>query len=505
MTIELIESLLVIFIVILQVIIFFGTKRQIRKFKNAIPETSSLKVARIFVKRDELENCPVGEIAANVPYYPTIQTEENPHAQEVMVINDETDKKSGVFEKIIHSINTYLIRNRNSASDFNLIKDITERNLDAVEEEINLTLSIPLYLGLMGTMLGIVIGLFSMSSLTLTGRSGVDDLGQGITILLGGVKIAMIASFMGLLLTTLNSGWFYKGSKSRVEAKKNEFYTFIQTELLPVVNQSLSSTFESFQRNLAKFNEELTGNLGNLAGIFDTNSDSLKRQEKILSDISKLDIATVAQYNVNVLKELQVSMEEFEKFNKHFASINLYVENSTQMAERFNELLQRTDDFQEIAANVNGNLTESRELLDFLSAHFKVLEEYKNRTSESIAEAGFSITDTFSQLREHIENSSKAVREFTVEELELLKKALEESKTNLGNLQFLETINSDVSLLKDSTASQAERLRILLQEVNKNLETSINTLISIKHIGVSLEKRGVRNYLKQLFGNNNGE
>jgi hypothetical protein len=48
-------------------------------------------------------------------------------------------------------------------------------------------------------------------------------LDQGIGTLISGVKIAMIASFAGLLLTVLNSGIFLRISKSRLEARKMIF------------------------------------------------------------------------------------------------------------------------------------------------------------------------------------------------------------------------------------------------------------------------------------------
>jgi hypothetical protein len=93
-------------------------------------------------------------------------------------------------------------------------------------------------------------------------------LNDGIGLLIGGVKIAMIASFSGLLFTIFNSGWAFKGARILVESRKNDFYTFIQIELLPIINQGLASTLESLQRNLMKFNGEFTSNLSQLSGIF---------------------------------------------------------------------------------------------------------------------------------------------------------------------------------------------------------------------------------------------
>lgn len=504
MSIESIETILIVFIVCIQVVIFLKTKRQISVFKNIIPETSLISVSKIYVSLEELKTLQPEVILANTSTLESIERVEgveNLEFAEITVLVDRSERQNKIFSKILYSINTYLLRNKGATSDFNLIKDITERNADAVEEDINITISIPLYLGLMGTMLGIVIGLFSMSDLSqaLTSRPGEDPLGQGITVLLGGVKIAMIASFTGLALTTLNSGFFFKGSKSLVEANKNEFYTFIQTELLPVINQSMAATFESFQRNLFTFNGEFTNNLNKLSGIFNTNFEALVLQESVLAKIEKIDVATVAKYNVNVLKELQSSMEEFEKFNTHASNINSSLDNSTTLVARISDVLARTESLQKIADNLDDKLTQSQTLLDFLSKHFEILEDYKQHTNNSISEVGFSISETFSQLKEHIENSSRTVKEFTVEELDLLRKALSESKTDLDQLQHLETINQDVSQFKDSAASQSERIRMLLQDLNNNFEKSIVTLQSIERSSLALRKKGLAEYVKGLF------
>ncbi len=540
MKIETIETILVALIVIIQLTIFLRTRSQIKTFKGIIPEVELIEVSKIFLSLHELNTQTSDTILTDISGFEDQDRVRNVpelSRKEIAIVVDRSEKKNSNFKKILDSINTYLIRNYATASDFNLIKDITERNADALEEEINLTISIPLFLGLMGTMLGIVISLFSMSdlSLTFTGKAGDDPLGQGITVLLGGVKIAMIASFTGLLLTTVNSGWAYKGSKRAVEANKNEFYSFIQTELLPVINQSLGSVFESLQRNLSKFNEEFANNLTNLSGTFETQFYSIASLEKILVGLENIDISKIATYNVQVLKELQSSMEAFEKFNSHASNISSSLENSTTLVDRINDLLERTEDVQAIANRLDTNLTTNQELLEFLSQHFKMLDEYKQKTSESIAQTGFSIsevfselkghiekssesvknftkestattgfsiTETFSQLKEHIENSSKTLKDFTVEEVELLKKAMSESKTNLVNLQYLEAINEDVTLLKNSTASQGERIRMLLLELNKNLANSNRILNNIERNSLSASRKGIRNYLKQLFYSN---
>ena len=75
-----------------------------------------------------------------------------------------------------------------------------------------------------------------------------------------GVSIAMSASFIGLLFTVLNST-YYKTARKNVEIAKNDFYTFIQTELLPILNQSVSSSVFMLHTNLVKFNDNFTVNI----------------------------------------------------------------------------------------------------------------------------------------------------------------------------------------------------------------------------------------------------
>ena len=53
---------------------------------------------------------------------------------------------------ILNSINGYLLRNKGAVSDFMLVKDIVDRNVDKVDDEISNSLPTPLYLGLMGTL-----------------------------------------------------------------------------------------------------------------------------------------------------------------------------------------------------------------------------------------------------------------------------------------------------------------------------------------------------------------
>jgi hypothetical protein len=525
MKIEIIETLLVIGIVCIQLWVFAQTFIQIGVFKRIIPELSSFKILKLKIPVTHLERRSPKEILADIEYY------KNSHAkaQTVLVtsgswidddnlvaLKDETEiviekaevsiieseiNDNKILTNILFSINNYLIRNRGASSDFNLIKDIVERNTDTVEEDINISIAVPLYLGLMGTMIGIVIGLFNMPDLSLAVDTKAKDilLNNGISLLIGGVKIAMIASFVGLLLTIINSGWIFKGSRNLIEARKNDFYTFIQIELLPIINQGLANTLDSLQRNLLKFNNEFTSNLRQVSGIFNSNTVAIKAQKELLDAIDKTKVAEMTKYNVKVLQQLDVSVTQFEKFNKHLTNVNAFVENSENIVSSTNELLKRTDNFRVIADSIENQVVQNSLLLEFLSTHFNKLEEHKEFTSNAVADVGHAISSTFKDLQEHIQNSSEAVKQFTIEELDALKKALSESKTNLSNLEHLASLNNDVSQMKNSSASQGERIKQQLDDLNKTMSSSIAILEKIEHSSFANKAIGLTTSIKHLF------
>src|ERR1035437_1994546 len=121
---------IIIFLIIAGIILwqfscFLSTKEKLRRFKKLFPDDNSEFI---------LSQFDSGE--------PRIITK---HKNSVLVI-------------VIDSINNYLHNNKGAVSDFHLIKDIVDRNSDAIEDEIDSQIPIPLYLGLVGTMAGILVG-----------------------------------------------------------------------------------------------------------------------------------------------------------------------------------------------------------------------------------------------------------------------------------------------------------------------------------------------------------
>ena len=385
---------------------------------------------------------------------------------------------------------------RQTTSDFNLIKDIVERNVNNIEEDINITVSTPLYLGLLGTMLGIVVGLFNIPDLSsaLSENDSSKLLNESISLIIGGVKIAMIASFTGLFLTIINSSVFYKASRSFVESMKNSFYSFLQIELLPLINQDIASTFESLQRNLLSFNSQFKENLNGLTTVFDSNSKVINSQKELLDLIDKTKLSEMMKYNVKVLQQLDVSMEQIERFNKSFLNINNFLGNTEKIVVKINELLERTDNFKLISDSIEKNVDQNNEHLNFISGHFKILEEHKEFTKDTVIEVGHSITDIIRDLKTHISESGETIKQFTIEEVEAIKDSMSQNKSSFSNLEYLSQMNNTITDLKNITNTQNEKY-------NSSIKSLIESNIKISNVLQNIENQNKENALSIFFKN----
>ena len=454
--IELQEGILIGIIIILQLLAFINTRRRIQAYQGIIPPENQCYVKKTMVPVDDLANKTTDTIILESKQQEPQATaelsveeflaklENDSTKEEVALIQTTRRSKDPTFQKISSALNAYLIRNRTSIPDFILLKDIVERNTNAVDNDIRITLPLPLYLGLMGTMLGIVIGLFNLPDLgILTGGFGPDaadtqNFSEGINILMGGVRIAMIASFSGLLLTTFNSGVFYKGSKSLVEDKKNAFYSFLQRELLPVLSGNVTSSLATLQKKLTQFNYDFSNNLNRLGDLMTQNYDTLNVQRDILEKLERSDFSTMVKSNLSIFKEVQDSIkaiksssQELEQFNGYLHQVNSFVNHSAQLNQSVTAMLSRTNRVEEIANKISENLEGNNQLQQYLNSHFSELEERGNLINQTVTKVDDVLDQSLSELKGHTMSKIQEIRDFTTNEQAKIEDVLKENSENV--------------------------------------------------------------------------
>lgn len=510
---EIVEIVAIVLIICVQFIIFLNTNFKIKKYKEVFSDTIDFKIIRPSVGKSFSQLHPQN-ILSSLPKL-LVLAEEQSHSEDPNISAEEySDNQSDdvqidlivkseggneITDRIVYSLNTYLLRNKGVASDFHLIKEVVERNCDATEEDINQTISIPLYLGLLGTFLGIIVGLLQISGMNFGESDGGLD--SAISILLKGVQIAMFASFSGLLLTVLNSGIFFKGAKSKLERGKNDFYTFIQIELLPLLNQNINSTLFSLQSNLHKFNEEFKTNVKSLSSVMGKNHDALIAQENILTTLDNMDIAEFAKANVKILRELQFSTEKFSDFNQYLSSLNELVSSSHGFTLKINEMISRTNNFEELGKKIILIFEENKELNRFLQGHYSSLDESHQLISQAVNSVSDTLNQSLDSLKMFTQEKIHEVQKITLREIDLLQNQYPEKWKKLDNLTYLEDVNRSLKDIKLSNASQIGTLTNEAKELNDNMVKAITELEAIKNkktktFGTSLKSIFKRNKRK---------
>ena len=317
-------SLLVPFIVVviiaLQIFFFVKNVLRMREYKQIFSEESSWGIA---------------------------------HNSETKFVSGIYGRGNKVFESIKDSINKYLENNSGSVIDFSLLKDAVDRHCDSVENDINTLTPTPLYCGLAGTMAGVIVGLSSLlttGSITALLSSGSGNFGtaaEGVNDLLSGVAWAMLASIMGILLTTIAS-LLFKRYKLQGESGKNTFLAWLQAKLLPELPSDTSDALNRLVKNLNRFNNTFAENTSSLRGALREVNESYRIQGDIIKAVHDMDVMKMAKANVRVLAELKECTDKLEQFNEYLDDIHGYTDAIHTFTTQFEQEANRLHVLEEI-------------------------------------------------------------------------------------------------------------------------------------------------------------
>ena len=380
---------LVIVLVCVQFKVFLNNCKLIKEVENLFPLSNTLFVLQNSLKDNALID-DIHETGGNVESIKVFK-----------IVSADLDKNSSEFRKILDSINNYLQKNKGAVSDFMLIKDIVERNCDSKEEEITIQTPIPLYIGLMGTMLGIIIGIGRIAIMGGGLSAFIDNPQQAIGELMGGVAIAMLASLTGILLTTISS-WKSKTSKNKLEADKNGFYSWIQAELLPVLSGNMANTLQLLQQNLTSFNLSFSFNIGRMENALKEMSGSFADQLKILELLKNLDIKRMTTANVSILQQFEKSTANFQQLATYLSQTSDYLQAVRQLNNKVGEYMEQTS------------------ALTNLSTYFQEENNYFQMRRSEINKAVVQVDDTlkksFLALQDNAEEGINNLAHFLVEQ-----------------------------------------------------------------------------------------
>ena len=460
---DIIVPVIIIGIVSLQIFFFLKNLQRMKEFKDIFKEADSWNIL---------------------------------YDEESHFVSSIAGKGNETFQAIKFSINKYLRSHTGSVVDFNLLKDAVDRHCDSVEEDINTQTPVPLYCGLAGTMIGVIIGLSSLlytNSITslLGGNKAknnteivqqtkdseteadehISQAADGVNDLLTGVAWAMLASILGIGLTTANS-LFFKKYKLEEESGKNDFYAWMQSQLRPELPSDPSDILQKLVSNLNRFNNVFSKNTKELGSTLSEVNRSYEIQADIIGYLQEMDIERVSAANILVLKELQGCTNELREFQTYLNSVQGYTTSIQKFTELFNSESERLHILEDIKTVFQGNkdliakdLTSSQDLLK------ESMTQMRRATEDSVEELRKALTnemDNFDKLNKQLESK------FT-EQLEKMPK-LYESLNSISKIPSkLEDLAQQLIKGNERTASALEyKMNSFLSEISQhtNSETS---------------------------------
>lgn len=377
-----------------------------------------------------------------------------------------SDHHNSVLDAIFRAINSYLYNNKGNISDFALMKDIVDRNCDSVEEEINTQIPVPLYLGLMGTMGGILVGigyLWASGDLNALLNAGSEASGTtGVEALLGGVALAMISSIWGILLTTTAS-MSAKNAKAKCENTKHIFLSWIQANLLPTLSNDTAQEIEKMSQNLAAFNQTFSSNTADLRDTLSQVNQTTAMQQQLLEAVGKINERDLTQQNLEMFTALKKNTGEIEQ-------LCTYLHHSSEYLRAVKELNERLDHDNERARAIEN-------MLHYFQEETRQIEQRKEVMSQAVGKVDSRLEEQLRKLTEHAENNIENFNKALGKQQDALEKKLNQTEVLISEIQHLSAIKEGISKFEKATKEQSQKI--------DNLTRSIEKLAEIKSVGTT--------------------
>jgi hypothetical protein len=473
------EILVTLCFVFLQLIYFYRTRKEIKNFKSIFP-SKTLDSSLII-------------------YHKTISGSYH-------TIDDSDKSFSDDFKSILSDLNKYLSYNYGS-TDFNLIKSIVERYVTIKENNSSANITLPLYIGLMGTFFGVILGLVRIAFV-----GGVTE--GNISHFIGGVIIAMTASLCGLILTVINNSWNFRKAKQNCDNWKNSFYNFLQIELLPYFENSIIDALNTLRVHITDFNFKFGKNLEKFDSIFSDKInilqdavlalsdniqvviDNTKTQKDFLIELKTMEYEKMAQANIKVFTLIKEAEPTFIRFIKSSKDLSDSIINAGTYVGTIENILNRVKSFEEginkLGENINTNQFLGNEVLvridknlKYLDTQFALLQQHENRTTDEINNFFTLEYKKIQDLVFHIKREIENALNLNIEDNPFLK------------LNYLEPVYAFLSEINEKI-----NLNGGFKSIDNNISESISELLNIRQ---SIEQLPKDNNINSSFKKNSNE
>ncbi|MBQ7041283.1 MAG: hypothetical protein IJN66_01045 [Muribaculaceae bacterium] len=299
------------------------------------------------------------------------------------------------LNNLISEINNYIEKTKGT-TDFSVIQSKVERKLNMRYDQSTATLAFPTYLGLMGTFAGVFMGILAFV-VGFDGAGNITD--SSIQDLLIGVLVSMFTSLLGLILTTINNA-NAGAARKQIEEDKNEFYDFIQTELMPTIDVSMVVAITKLHETVDKFEPAFDRVINRFQTTFDncTRAFGDNFERNVVAVAGAVDVMGQNMDKINQNIRLQENLLATLKSGDLIKGMDKYIEAAnhfvgiTQSLNKFEEarrmMLAATQETISMQKQFADSLTVPREIavkINQVLERIKTFEENINHLGEDLS------------------------------------------------------------------------------------------------------------------------
>jgi hypothetical protein len=403
-----------------------------------------------------------------------------PTSPEVVIDIIAADRPSPAFAEIIQDTNDYLRHNKGAAADFNILKDIAERQSEVLESEIQSTVATPLYIGLLGTFLGVILGLSGI----IFGE-GVSN--ESIQTFITGVVVAMVGSFAGLLFT-LWGNHLFKNARFERDHLKNNYYTFLQARLLPKLHSDMATSLGNLKSVLDAFNKDFFDKVADFKPIIAGITENIKVQRDFLVKMEEVGYTEIANASIQVFDKVTKSTEEFQKFLGYQISLNKSLEMGDQTVNKIKGLLDRMSNFEKGINNLGQYIGQHDNLIqkqiDFFGKHEREMEDISAKIEQFYDQSAGRLTELMDARMKYLEQDAQNAYERWASHFEHL------NRDNIYEriVQYLEPFGQLNRQQESMRQELNQTQRTLLEKIDRDNETQARLVKQMEVLNYNLDK-----------------
>ena len=429
--------------------------------------------------------------------------------QKNTIVLKDVSEPDAELHNLIRDINEYIEKSKGTVA-FSIIQNKTERRISMLYEIATSKLSFPTQIGLMGTFLGVFLGLFMFLIGTTKYGQITDD---AINSLIFGVLVSMATSCLGIFLLIKSHS---KSSKitNQIDRDKNEFYEWVQNELMPSVDVSMVEAIGKLHETIGQFEPTFSGVINKFKDAFRDVTGAFGDDFRLSVQIVKESVDQMGDnidkinHNIDLQtellgtirsKELITGMDAFVEASKKFGEITgsldqferarrlmlIAAQEAINIQRDYNESLQIP---KQVAADINSILNRIANFeknIEGLGANIAQTQLVGSKLVEQIRENIVAIQDKQKVAEYMAEITNEKLDNFFNEQKDVLSKISVRYNTALSNY-----LNDYEQMLVNLKKEYEERKQEFVVAIDKKLSIDDikNEFTNLRKLGVIVDK-----------------